>query len=454
MNMIAEMNMFTILTGALFAFVVAFQLMYILVTIRYSRKQKLFEQIHPEDTVSILIPAYNESAVIEGCLKGMLELDYTQYETIFINDGSTDYTLETLLTLLDAERTDVKPTGSLIYAKVHNVYRSNLYPNMYVIDKDNGGKADSLNAGIAYAAGNIVITLDADSILQHDSLLHINQEFNDPDVIAAGGMVQVGQMYNNVGKPVFNGNMLLKYQLSEYLMSFYIRRFAQSKMKMIAIVSGAFGAFRREVLHEIGGYKKTLGEDMEITLNIQTYIQTKMKHAKLIFIPEAVCYTEVPENILDVYKQRIRWQKGFVDCIVKYRKAFFRTLSTSFTLFLFWDAIVMAILGITTVILLPILLFANLFTLYHLVLIGISIVLQFTFRITSYWSATRYNHNYRWFDYIRVISFFILEMPIRPILDMSFYVSGTLAYVFGRNKHNWNKVKRLGNVEVTQQKSA
>lgn len=449
-----EWNTLTYATGSLFGFVIAFQLTYIIITVWYSKKQPPLTKFHPEDTVSILIPAYNEEAVLESCLKGMLNLKYEHYETIFINDGSTDTTLETLLKLTAAEVIDIQPTGTLQFETVRNVYQSKLYENMYIIDKENGGKADSLNAGIAYAAGNIVITLDADSVLQQDSLLHINEGFVNPDVIAAGGMVQVGQMYNKAGNPAFRGKALLKYQLSEYLTSFYVRKFAQSKLKTLAIVSGAFGAFRREVLHEIRGYKKTLGEDMEITLNIQQYIKTKRQTAKLIFIPEAVCYTEVPENLHDLWKQRVRWQKGFVDCIVKYRKAFFRTLSVGFTLFLFWDSIIMAILGIMTVVMIPILLFTHKMTLAYLILVGISAFLQLSFRITTYWSATRYHHKYHWFDYVRVLFFFLLEAPIRPVLDMSIYVYGTLSYAFKKDKHDWNKVKRLGNVAVVAKKTA
>lgn len=434
----------------LFIFVIAFQLNYILTAITFTRKNTSVNRELKEISMSILIPAYNEEAVLESCLNGLNKLNYDKYESIFINDGSSDGTIELLKKVLNLELTELEQNDKLKYKKVKGIYKSLKYDNMIVIDKYNGGKADSLNAGTDFATGDVVITLDADSILDADALLHINENFHDSSVIAAGGMVHVGQMIDRKGKPKFRGNALLKYQLSEYLTSFYIRKFTQSKLNVIAIVSGAFGAFRRELLYDIGGYKRSLGEDMEITLNIQRVIQASNRKLKMVFIPKAVCYTEVPESIIDMFKQRTRWQKGFIDSIVKYRKDFFGVLGIKFSLFLFWDSLAMGMLGILTAIAIPIMLFANSFTPYYLMSLLISISLQLTFRIVGYWAATRYNHTYNKFAYVRIILFFMVESLVRPFIESFIFLYGLMSYILQRDKHKWNKVKRLGNVTTNE----
>lgn len=447
------MNISMISGALLFACVIAFQVMYTLTTLiqTHSRKHRSVNRYLDEITISILIPAYNEESVLSSCIDGLRALNYTNCETIFINDGSSDNTLHVLIQLLELELTEMNPNYKLKYAPIKNIYVSKIYPNMIVIDKFNGGKADSLNAGGDYATGEVVITLDADSILESDSLLHINESFHDNKIIAAGGMVHVGQMFDKQGKPTFKGNFLLKYQISEYISSFYVRKFTQSKFNMLSIVSGAFGAFRRDVLYQIDGYKKTLGEDMEITMNIQKFINTTNKDYRMVFIPKAECYTEIPENLADVFKQKTRWQKGFIDSIMKYRQDFFRGLSAKFTLFLFWDALGMALLGLITIAALPLIFIFGEATTFYISCLAISLSTQFLSRVIAFWAAAKYSHRYKRWEYVMILLFFIIELPIRPIFDSSMFLYGTLSYYFLKDKHNWNKVKRLGNVTIIDQ---
>lgn len=442
------MDLFTLenVSLLLFIFVIAFQLMYVAVTILFTEKTKPLSVTAKEGRISILIPAYNEEKVVENCLASLHTLNYENFEVFFINDGSTDNTMEILKKALLLTPSPEAGNGKLIYQEIQAVYRSLVFENIYVIDKLNGGKADSLNAGSDFATGDVIITLDADSILEPDSLLRINEGFQDESVIAAGGMVHVGQMRNKQGKPSFKGSGLLRYQLSEYLTSFYVRKFTQSKLNVLAIVSGAFGAFRRELLYEIGGYKKTLGEDMEITLNIQKVIQKSKRKKKMIFIPEAICYTEVPESLRDAFKQRTRWQKGFTDCLVKYRKDFFGSLGLKFSLFFFWDSIAMALLGIVTTVFIVSVALTGTVSTYFLVCLGLSLSMQALFRTVGYWAATRHNHSYNFFDYLKIVSFFFVECLVRPFADSFVFVYGSVTYFLLKDKHNWNGVKRLGNV--------
>lgn len=419
--------------------------MYVIVSIWTIKGSRPPNSSLEELKMSILIPAYNEEEVLRSCLTGIRNLHYSNFEVIIINDGSSDKTFATLHKLLELVPVILNPQDRLTYNKVKMTYHSRLHTNIIVIDKYNGGKADSLNAGSDYATGDVLITLDADTILEADSLTYMNEEFQDELIIAAGGTVQVGQMMKE-GKPKFQGKYLLKYQLSEYITSFFVRKYVQSKFNMLAIVSGAFGAFRREMLYEINGYKKTIGEDMEITLNIQKYMAAKAKQYRMVFIPQAVCYTEAPESIRDIFKQRIRWQKGFIDCIVKYRKDFFRTLRPTFTLFLFWDSLGMALLGIMTVIAVPVMILMNGITPYYLFCLTLSIMMQLLFRITGYWAAAKYGHRYSVISYVRIFLFFFLECLIRPIVDSIIFLYATSSYFVQKDKHQWNKVKRLGSV--------
>jgi cellulose synthase/poly-beta-1,6-N-acetylglucosamine synthase-like glycosyltransferase len=429
-----------------FTFVIAFQLMYLFVTLVHTKKSTYVNRDLDEIKMSILIPAFNEESVLENCLIGMNSLHYTNFEAIFINDGSSDQTMPLLMRILELEPIQKQSNGQLKYADIKGIYQSVKYHNMMVIDKHNGGKADSLNAGSDFSSGDVIITLDADSILDADSLLHINEQFHDSSVIAAGGMVHVGQMLDKKGNPIFKGNALLKYQLSEYLTSFYVRKFTQSKLNVIAIVSGAFGAFRRELLYEIGGYKKTLGEDMEITLNIQKVIEASNRKSRMVFIPRAMCYTEVPENVMDMFKQRVRWQKGFIDCVVKYRKDFFSALGLKFSLFFFWDSLSMSMLSVLAAIITPIIILTDKVTPFFLQCLLLSVMLQLLFRVVGYWTATRYHHTYSKTAYIRITLFFLIESVVRPFIEAFIFVYGSLSYFLQKDKHNWNKVKRLGNV--------
>ena len=433
----------------LFLSFLAFQLFYIAYPLFKKRGVAPLDTTLKQSKISILIPAYNEEAVVENCLESMLALNYDNYEAVFVNDGSSDQTLPLLEKLLDAVPIPENPSGKLIYAPTITVYKSRKYPNMILIDKVNGGKADSLNAAIDYASGDVVITLDADSVLEENALHYVNQSFQDEEVIGAGGMVHVGQVFNEAGKKKFKGKGLVLYQLSDYLNSFYLRKSTQASINVLAIVSGAFGAFRRDVLYDIGGYKKTLGEDMEITLNLQQYIKQKFRKGKLIFIPEAVCYTEVPENFRDSFKQKTRWQKGFIDCMVKYKKAFFTGGFTfKFILVLLWDSLMQGVTGIITLCAFPLIVIFKTYDAYFLTLVALSFVFQVSSRLIAYQIANRYGYSFYKMSYVKLFFFSLFETFTFRLMDPVIFAYGSVNYFLSKDKHNWNKVKRLGTVGV------
>lgn len=430
----------------LFAVFFSIQLMYMFLSVKLSKRDQQIRKDLPQQKMTILVPAYNEAKVLKSCLDGFRNLDYENYQLIIINDGSKDDSIDLLRQLLHLKECELPAMNKLVYEPVKATYCSAMYPHINVIDKVNGGKADALNAGADHSAGDIVITLDADSVLEKSALIHINEAMQEPLVIATGGMVHVGQMYKQ-GKPKFKGLGLVKYQLSDYMMSFYVKRLVQSKYGLMSVVSGAFGAFRSYAMFEVGGYKKTIGEDMEITLNFQKLIHQKYKSCKMLFVPKAQCYTEVPADFKNLSKQRVRWQKGFLDSLKIYNKNKVHNLGMKLVLFMIVDALLPGGVGIITTFLLVISIFTGNLVGMTLVLLLMTAALQISLRLTSYRIAVRYGHQYSVIDYAKIVIFSIFEYPTYRMLDTYYFLYGTIAYFLQKN-HVWNKVERTGLVSI------
>ncbi len=274
-----------------------------------------------EPPVSILVPAYNEEATIAASIRSMLQLSYAEFEIVVINDGSKDDTLEVLkrefalLPFPEAYRRQL-PTK-----EVRQIYRSTRYPNVRVIDKVNGGKADSLNAGINVSRYPLFCGVDADSVLQRDSLVKVTEPFlRDPTVVATGGTVRVangcevsGGFLTRVGLP---SNIWALFQVVEYLRAFLFGRLGWSSMNGMLIISGAFGVFRKDAVVMAGGYRhNTIGEDMELVVRMHRLLRAKRQPYRIEFVPDPVCWTEAPEDFKTLKNQRIRWQRGLAESL-------------------------------------------------------------------------------------------------------------------------------------------
>jgi len=278
-------------------------------------------QIGLEPPISLLVPAYNEEATIVSSLKSLLHLDYPDYEIIVINDGSTDETLATLIHEFSLHPFEEAYWRQLPCNEVREIYRSALHPKLRVIDKLNGGKADALNAGINASRCPLYCAVDADSILQRDSLTKVVQPFiDDPQTIVSGGTIRIangcdisGGFLNAVGLPA---NLLARFQIVEYLRAFLFGRLGWTPLNAVLIVSGAFGLFRKSEVINAGGYRTdTVGEDMELILRLHRLNRTQHRPYRIAYVPDPICWTEAPETLQVLRSQRMRWQRGLAESL-------------------------------------------------------------------------------------------------------------------------------------------
>lgn len=429
-----------------------FQTLYTIIPLFCSKVKKLNPELS-EKSISVLVPAYNEERTIRNCIDAMAGLYYKNYEILIINDGSKDDTLYELHDLLDLELDDRRPDHKLSYKTIKGFYRSNRYPNIYVIDKLNGGKADSLNAGIDYAASEIVITLDADSMLESNSLKYVNQYFHNEDIIALGGTVKIVQGakrdMNGAIVEKFRGKGLIKSQVINYTHGFYVRKLTQSFFNSIVVISGAFGAFHKDVLVQVNGFRSTVGEDIDITLKIHEYIKANRLKKKLVYAPEAVCYTECPENLPNFYKQRIRWQKAFVDCILIYWSRLSHKFSARVSLFFAIDGFMLGTFSaFTTIFYLGQALISGGNIIQAFFFLLISVILNAVQIIISLYLCRKYGSTYTFVDYLRMFVFSQVELLTYRNLLLYINIAGTFKYF--DNDEGWGFVERKGVATISQ----
>jgi poly-beta-1,6-N-acetyl-D-glucosamine synthase len=442
------------ITLVIFAAFIIFQSMYILIPLFKNEKKKKIKRNY---SFSVLVPAYNEGKVISQCISGFLQLNYSSAELIIINDGSTDDTLSILkqkLKLLPYKHYSM--SARIKHNKILKIYESSLFPNIYVIDKLQGGKADALNAGINFSVNEVIITLDADSVLEKNSLSEMNASFQDHNTIACGGNVLIAQAFNGeMGnlKPTFKISGIIRYQFLQYLTAFYLHKRAQASLRTISVIAGAFGAFRKEVLVDINGFRNTIGEDMDITIKLHLWIKENGRNKRISFAPAAMCYTECPTTLTDLFKQRVRWQKAFIDCLVYYRKFYFTKFSKRFSIFFLLDQFIIGTLNAFPVVLMPILLIFHRGHSILFLLFGASAVLLFMYQsITTLFVSSLHGIKFSKIDLLRILFFLPIEIFVFRMVNLLFVIYGTLTYFY--RPQTWNKVERTGdlakmNVKVT-----
>ncbi len=273
-------------------------------------------------SISVLVPAYNEEATIVEAVRSMLLLRYPHFEVVVINDGSSDRTLELL-----GEKYNLRRVGKVVpmrvpCSRIRGVYISPDYDNLVVVDKENGGKADALNAGINVSRHDLVCVIDADSLIEPEGLLKVARPFieNPSTTVAVGGLIRIvngctveGGSVTRVRLP---GNYLANLQTIEYLRAFLGGRIGWSALRSLLIISGAFGLFDRRLAIEVEGYRTdTVGEDMDLVVRMHRHLRVKRKEYTISFVPDPVCWTEAPEKLRQLSRQRDRWQRGLIESL-------------------------------------------------------------------------------------------------------------------------------------------
>ena len=288
-------------------------------------------------SISVLAPAYNEEKTVIESVYSLLTMEYPDYQVIVINDGSADDTIGVLKREFELEHIDPETSGMIPTAPVKGVYRSPKNEKLLVIDKVNGGKADALNTGINLASREYICSIDSDSLLEPDALLRMTTRIltTDTETIAVGGNILpvngctvARGMLQDIG---LSKNSVARLQTIEYLRSFIAGRLGWAQLNSLLIISGAFGLFRRERVLEIGGYmtgkgvfqRDTVGEDMELVVRLVRYMREKKNKYRIQYAASANCWTEVPEDLGSLYKQRDRWHRGLVEIMTYHKKMLF-----------------------------------------------------------------------------------------------------------------------------------
>jgi len=275
--------------------------------------------------VSILAPAYNEEESIVQNVKSLLSLHYGKFEVILINDGSKDDTLIKLITSFELEITDFAYCEEIPAQPVRGIYKSKnrSFNRLVVIDKENGGKADALNTGINVASNELLACIDVDCILSHESITKMVRPFMEEThrkVIAVGGVIGIANNCDvqdgTVTKYRVPKTLLGRFQVIEYCRAFLMGRMAWTRVNGLMLISGAFGFFKRDLVIEVGGYfPKTVGEDMELVVRMRRYMEDRNIAYKVAFVPDPLCWTEVPEQEEILSKQRNRWIRGTIETL-------------------------------------------------------------------------------------------------------------------------------------------
>lgn len=280
--------------------------------------------------VSILVPAYNEEETICDCVESLSYVDYPEYEIVVIDDGSNDDTSNKLINKFELKKVP-RPIRRLVKCKNEEfIYEGYIKDGikLTLVKKENGGKADALNMGINVSKYPLFISLDADSILQRDSISNIVMPFMEDDTtIAVGGSIKVANQVvldkGQVIKVMPPKKILTIFQTIEYYRVFLTTRVWFNSFNGNLIISGAFGLFKKNAVLNVGGYDTdTVGEDMDLVVKLHSFYRKNKIKYKIKYEYKAICWSQVPEKLKDLKGQRRRWHIGLITSLNSHRYIF------------------------------------------------------------------------------------------------------------------------------------
>ena len=431
---------------------------------RYSRNEKntYFDDILRSPlapSISIIAPAYNESLSIVDNIRSLLSLHYNNYEIIIVNDGSKDDSVQRMIEAYDLEPAHSMECAYLNHKAIKEVYHSKnpAFSKLLVIDKENGGKSDALNAGISYAKSELVACIDVDCIIEDDALLRMVKPYLEETrrkVVAVGGVVRIAN-----DCVIKNGRLLQvklakkwlpTFQTLEYIRAFLLGRMAWGEMNGLLIISGAFGLFDRRTVLDVGGYDTaTVGEDMELVVRMRRYMADKNQPYRVAYVPDPLCWTEAPEELSVFQKQRNRWTRGTIETLLAHKKICFRPkyglmgmLSYPFWLLFEWLAPIIEFTGLIYFTVLAILGWINW---QHFFIL---ITLVYTFSLLISWIALLLEEKtYREYTQGRALMKLLFAAMIEPIFYHPITVWAAIRGNFDkfvRRKKTWGEQKRKG----------
>ena len=406
--------------------------------------------------ITVLVPGHNEETSICMAVRNLLDLEYPELEVIVINDGSSDSTLEIMQREFGLRLVRAVYISQVISAPVRGLYRSVVDPRLVIVDKESAGsKADAVNAGLNAASSPYVCIVDADSVLERDALLRIMVPvLADPErVVSVGGIVRVLN-----GSEVEGGRMrrvrlprksLEVIQVVEYLRAFLIGREAWARGNMLMIISGAFGVFRTDLVRTVGGYRSgSIGEDFDLVARLHRHLREEGADYRIEFVPDPVCWTEVPSDLRSLARQRARWQKGLLDVLWPNRDMLFRprygtigSLALPYLWLFELLAPVIELGGFVTIILAACFGVLSQSFLLQFVIFGYAFatVISIGAVLQEELTYKRYND---WQDVARLVSYCFLEhFPYRQ-LHMIWRLQGLWQYL--RGDVAWRPLKRQG----------
>ena len=286
---------------------------------------------HLSMPVSLIIPCFNEAAIISYSVRSAMRLNYPQYEIIVVSDGSTDDTMKVLTEGFQLSKIDRFGRRLIESREILGVYASSAHPNLLVVEKENGRRADAINAAVSMARYPLLCVIDADTFLEEDALLHMARPFlRDTRVAAVAGVVRPSNGLTMVdGRIVAKGfpkTLLGMNQEVEYARSFQWARIGLSRLRSMLCISGALILIRKTIFEKLGGpWPGAMTDDIEFTMRINRHLHDRRnkEDMKLVFAPDAVCYTEIPEKLRQYASQRNRWQRGTLQALMRNRGMIF-----------------------------------------------------------------------------------------------------------------------------------
>jgi len=279
--------------------------------------------------ISVLMPAYNMEGSIVASVRAQLALTYPQHEVVLINDGSTDETFARLRRAFDLYEVPPAIPRRIPTQHVHGYYRSRKAAGLLVVDKENGGKSDALNAGLGAARYPLVLAVDADTMVEPDALLRLARVFmSGRPVAGAGGTIRVANGCRIEDGRVTDAHLPRRFlpgvQVPEYLRAFLFGRLGWNRLGGNLIVSGAFGLFHRQYMLEIGGYATdNVVEDLDLVVRMHKHLKDLGEPYEISFIPDPVAWTEVPSDLRTLGRQRERWHRGLILTMARHRTMLF-----------------------------------------------------------------------------------------------------------------------------------